>query len=84
MPILRIEACLPLSETLKNTIKLSPGKWLTERRLKRAKAFLETTDKSISQVAFDCGFSNLSHFSRSYKAEYGMSPSAYRRDWADK
>ena len=62
----------------------TPGKWITNRRLKRAKAFLETTVKSISQVAFDCGFSNLSHFSRTYKAEYGMSPSAYRRDWADK
>ena len=62
----------------------TPGKWITNRRLKRAKAFLETTDKSIRQVAFDCGFSNLSHFSRTYKAEYGMSPSAYRRDWADK
>ena len=62
----------------------TPGKWLKERRLKRAKAFLGTTDKSISQIAFDCGFSNLSHFSRTFKSEYGMSPSVYRRDWADK
>ncbi|MDZ7692773.1 MAG: AraC family transcriptional regulator [Balneolaceae bacterium] len=67
----------------KKHYKCSPGKWLTKRRLKRAKSMLQTGDKTISQVAFDCGFNNLSHFSRTYKAEYGMSPSAYRRDWAD-
>ncbi|WP_416221651.1 helix-turn-helix domain-containing protein [Rhodohalobacter sp.] len=43
----------------------------------------QTGNKTISQIAFDCGFNNLSHFSRTYKAEYGMSPSEYRRDWAD-
>ncbi|MDZ7717353.1 MAG: helix-turn-helix transcriptional regulator [Balneolaceae bacterium] len=68
----------------KKHYQTSPGKWLTERRLKRAKSMLQTGNKTISQVAFDCGFSNLSHFSRTYKAEYGMSPSEYRRDWADK
>lgn len=62
----------------------SPGKWLTERRLKRAKSMLQTGNKTISQVAFDCGFNNLSHFSRTFKAEYGFSPSANRRVWTDK
>ncbi|MDZ7660377.1 AraC family transcriptional regulator [Fodinibius sp.] len=68
----------------KKHYQTSPGKWLTERRLKRAKSMLQTGNKTISHIAFDCGFSNLSHFSRTYKAEYGMSPSEYRRDWADK
>jgi len=68
----------------KKHYQTSPGKWITERRLKRAKNMLQTGNKRISQVAFDCGFSNLSHFSRTYKAEYGMSPSVYRKDWADK
>jgi transcriptional regulator GlxA family with amidase domain len=68
----------------KKDYQTSPGKWLTERRLKRAKSMLQTGNNSISQVAFDCGFTNSSHFSRSYKAEYGLSPSKFQRDWADK
>lgn len=56
----------------------SPGKWLTERRLKRAKTMLQTGNKTISEIAFDSGFTNLSHFSRAYKAKFGCSPSENR------
>lgn len=57
----------------------TPGKWLTNRRLKRAKAILETTDKSISQVVFECGFNNASHFSRVFKEKFSISPSAFQK-----
>ncbi len=36
----------------------------------------------IKQVAFDCGFRDLAHFSRSFRAETGLSPSAYRESAA--
>ena len=62
----------------KNHYQTSPGKWLTERRLKRAFSMLKTGDKTISQIAFDCGFNNLSHFSRTFKAKYGYPPSENR------
>jgi AraC family transcriptional regulator, exoenzyme S synthesis regulatory protein ExsA len=55
--------------------KTSPGKWITNRRLERAKAFLETTDQSISEIAFDCGFNNTSHFSTVFKQKFKSSPS---------
>lgn len=56
----------------------SPGKWLTQKRLELAKSFLETGNKNISDVAFNSGFENLSHFSRVFKEKYGMSPSRYK------
>ncbi|XOV92536.1 MAG: helix-turn-helix domain-containing protein [Bacteroidota bacterium] len=59
----------------KNYYKTSPGRWLTERRLKRAKFQLETSDKTIKEVAFDCGFANASHFSRVFKEQFQESPS---------
>lgn len=34
--------------------------------------------RSISQIAFDCGFSNMSHFSRVFREQFGMSPRQYR------
>jgi len=63
----------------KKHYQTTPGKWLTNRRLKRAKAFLETTEKTISEVAFECGFKNTSHFSRVFKKKFNTSPSALQK-----
>lgn len=58
--------------------KTSPGKWLTERRLAKATLLLQTSDRSISDITFECGFKNVSHFSRIFKTKLGASPSQYR------
>jgi len=55
--------------------KVSPAKWITERRLKLAKSLLETTRKSINEVVFDSGFNNASHFSKIFKQRFQVSPS---------
>ncbi len=60
-----------------NYYGIMPGKWLMERRLERSRTFIETTNKSISSIAFENGFCNLSHFSRVFKQRYGKAPSAY-------
>jgi AraC-like DNA-binding protein len=56
----------------------SPGKWLTSRRLEKAKLLLKTSKRPIGDIAYDCGFENVSHFSRIYKDKYGVSPLNYR------
>ncbi len=56
----------------------TPGKWLTYKRLEHAKLLLETSQKNISEVAFDSGFENPAHFSRIFKEKYGASPVQYR------
>jgi AraC-like DNA-binding protein len=58
----------------------SPGKWLINRRLEHTKLLLSTSTKNVSEIAFDCGFENLSHFSRVYKDKYGQSPLQYRNN----
>lgn len=58
--------------------KTSPGKWLTEKRLAYAKTLLETSKKSIGEVAFNSGFENQSHFSRVFKQKFGVSPLQYQ------
>lgn len=57
----------------------TPGKWLTNRRLERASLLLKTTEKSISEITFDCGFKNVSHLSRIFKSKFKLSPTKYRR-----
>lgn len=56
----------------------TPGKWLTIRRLDKAKLLLKSSDKSISDITFDCGFRNVSHFSRIFKEKFNSSPTKYR------
>lgn len=57
------------------------AEWLWAQRLAACRAALEKsgdTRQSISQIAFGHGFSNSSHFSRAFKARFGMSPSEAR------
>ncbi|MDP4271724.1 MAG: DNA-binding response regulator, partial [Bacteroidota bacterium] len=46
-------------------------------RLQQAGEILKSQKQSISDVAYALGFSNLSHFSNSFREFYGMSPSEY-------
>jgi len=57
----------------------TPGRWLTRTRLKSARQLLDTSKKNVGEIAFDCGFENVSHFSRIFKANYGVSPTQYRK-----
>lgn len=56
----------------------SPGRWLVGRRLSHAMSLLQHTQMSITQISFECGFEDLSHFSRAFKDKFGRNPSAYR------
>ena len=54
----------------------SPANYIKNYRLKQAKSLLENTDLNVSEVAWQTGFSSLSHFSRSFQAAFGETPSA--------
>ncbi len=56
----------------------SPGRWLQARRLDHAAGLLKTSSDSVTGIVFECGFEDLSHFSRSFKARFGVSPAQYR------
>jgi AraC-like DNA-binding protein len=56
----------------------SPGKWLLERRLECAARLLMTTSISVTEIVFECGFEQPSHFTRAFKAKYVQTPSEYR------
>lgn len=63
----------------------SPMEFLRRIRLQHARRMLEAGDPAVSvtDVAFDCGFGDLSRFSKDFRAAYGESPSALlkrRRD----
>jgi AraC-like DNA-binding protein len=46
-------------------------------RLRRAAALLETGEFTVSEVAYQVGFLDMSHFSASFKKQYQLTPSQY-------
>jgi AraC-like DNA-binding protein len=56
-----------------------PGQWLHERRLKHGAHLLEHTGLPVTQIAFECGFQDLSHFSAAFKKNYSLSPTDFRK-----
>ncbi|GAA3811767.1 hypothetical protein GCM10022403_051900 [Streptomyces coacervatus] len=56
----------------------SPMRALREARLRHAARLLESTDLSVDRVAAASGFASPFHFSRVFRARYGVPPGAYR------
>jgi AraC family transcriptional activator of tynA and feaB len=57
------------------------GEVVRARRLSRARADVTEGDQPISVIAHRWGFSDTSHFSRTFKAHYGYSPTDYRNTY---
>jgi len=53
----------------------SPVELLRTARLQKGRRLLETTDKTISEVAYEVGFTAPSYFTKCFKDEFGISPS---------
>jgi len=57
----------------------SPGKWLLRKRLDYAAAQLRHSKLNVTEIAFESGFEDVSHFSRVFKEQFNASPLAFRK-----
>ncbi len=55
------------------------GEYARMQRIQFARKLLETTAAPIGEISAQAGFFDQSHFSRSFRAAFGVSPSGYRR-----
>ena len=69
-----------LYRKIKSLTGTTPVELLRKARLARGKQMLETTDKSVSEIAYDTGFSAPSYFAKCFKDEYGVSPGEIRNN----
>ncbi|MGW5462291.1 GlxA family transcriptional regulator [Streptomyces sp. NPDC003996] len=60
-------------------VGISPGQWLTQQRVERARHLLETTDLSIDQVAREAGFGTAQSMRQHLQQALGVTPTTYRR-----
>jgi AraC family transcriptional regulator, exoenzyme S synthesis regulatory protein ExsA len=52
----------------------TPGKWIQTRRLDEAYHLIYTSDMTISEICFEVGFENPSHFIQTFKGKFGITP----------
>ncbi|QUJ76088.1 GlxA family transcriptional regulator [Sulfitobacter albidus] len=55
-------------------LSISPKRYYLRIRLEKGRNLLRQTQLSVTDVCIACGFKSLSHFSKSYRAAYGISP----------
>lgn len=67
-----------LNRKMKSIVGLTPADFLREARIKYACRLLETSDMSVSDVAYRCGFTDPKYFGKCFKASTGVSPTEYR------
>jgi AraC-like DNA-binding protein len=68
---------MQLHRKLKALTDQSTGEFIKHFRLEKAKQLLVIKGAQVSQVAYDCGFNNVSHFSKSFKDHTGTTPSEF-------
>jgi AraC-like DNA-binding protein len=56
--------------------------YLTDLRLNQSSRMLIETDKSVADIAYNCGYNNLSNFNRHFKTKFTTSPKSYRQVYA--
>jgi AraC-like DNA-binding protein len=56
----------------------TPHRYLQRRRVERSMFLLRETDRTVTDVCFDVGFTSLGTFSRTFRRIVGETPSGYR------
>jgi len=84
VPALAAAACLSpkhFSRKFKTALHLTPMEYLRNYRLRHAQDMLTSSDATVSQIAWKCGFADPAHFSRAFKQQYGVSPLIFRHSF---
>jgi AraC-like DNA-binding protein len=66
------------SRSFRATFGETPHRYLQRRRVERSMFLLRETDRSITDICFDVGFTSLGTFSRTFREVVGETPSDYR------
>ena len=67
-----------LSAYLNRTLQMNFNQWVNQYRLREVKLRLLSSDLSLDEIAYECGFGDRSVMSRVFKAAEGISPSEFR------
>ena len=67
------------SRDFKSLYNMAPKLWLQEKRLAHARQRLLNTDLSVTHIASDVGYENVSHFIKAFKKKYKTTPKQFKQ-----
>ena len=72
-----------LHRKMKQLTGSSPMDFLREARIRKSVKMLSSSSRNISEIAYDCGFSDPKYFSKCFKSATGLTPTEYRRKMSE-
>jgi AraC family transcriptional regulator, exoenzyme S synthesis regulatory protein ExsA len=57
----------------------TPANYIKEKKLEKALELLQSTELSVSEICFEVGFQDSSHFTKTFKQKFNQTPSEYRK-----
>lgn len=70
-----------LQRIFRRSTRMSVSAYVTRLRVGRACTLLIRSDRGLSAIAADCGFTDQAHLARCFRAVTGQTPSSYRREF---
>lgn len=67
-----------ISRTIPRYFGATLGSYVRQQKIKKALVYLFSTNYSLTEIAFLCGFADQSHFTRTFKSYFGKTPKEYR------
>ncbi|MFT7628889.1 MAG: AraC-like DNA-binding protein [Ulvibacter sp.] len=62
----------------KECFNTTPNRWLINKRLEHSKMLLLGTSLTVSEIGYECGFKNNSHFIQAFKKKVNVTPNKFR------
>ena len=70
-----------LAREFKKHLGMPPNEYLIVTRLNHSKTLLKYEDLTIEEIAYSCGFHQVSHYINLFKKHEGCTPLKFRREW---
>ncbi len=64
----------------KEIFALPPKQWINSRRLDRAHTLIANSNNNVTEVCYDVGFQNISHFIQLFSKRFGVTPKKLQQD----
>ena len=69
---------MQLYRKLKSLVGMSPTEFIRSIRLENALKLLKTSNKTVQEIMYACGFANKAYFYREFQKKFGVTPKQYR------
>ena len=68
-----------LERAFRNETELSPAEFYRVTRLRYARWLLTSSHLALSEIAYECGFADVAHFTRQFQRQFGITPGKLKK-----